>query len=601
MNNKGQILAIVVTFLGVSVLLTAVLISFIIGNNYIVQKRYQQKIAFNLAEAGIDKAIEEINQDSSFSGENVDLDLGSFSNNVTSLSGNTMQIESTGYYPSAAQAKTSKTVRAQIELNTDDVAFHYGVQVGAGGIAMANNSEIFGNVYSNGNITGSGIINGTAQVATGSQFSYSHEVQSLGVDGQQVFGQASPVLDLAQSFKVDQEAPIAQVALKLKKRCNNPAQCPPNLTLRILGDDNGSPDKNNVLASGILYASQVSRNDFGWINITLTSNPILSADTTYWLMLDTSANANRYWWWAKDKNQGYGNGLAKYSPNWDDTNPLWTEIIGDLNFQIYLGTNSTYLDGPAVNDDVFAYEIKNSNISGEAYYTFIDSASRVQGSPCPNEYCHPDTPAPPLSNLPISEVNILDWKKEAEAGETIEGDYSLSGTTALGPAVINGNLTIEINAVLELTGTVYVKGDISIINNAQIYLASEYGSLSGLIIADGKIDVQNNVFFCGSGYSTGPTCDTSNNSFIMLLSTSDKATDSDPAIDVMNNAKAVIFYAGQGAIKMHNNAGVYEATAYKLILEQNATVEYDHGLANASFSSGPGASWALKKGTWQVY
>ena len=48
--------------------------------------------------------------------------------------------------------------------STTNVAFNYGVQVGFGGLEMANNSGVNGNVYSNGSITGSNgaFVTGTA-------------------------------------------------------------------------------------------------------------------------------------------------------------------------------------------------------------------------------------------------------------------------------------------------------------------------------------------------------------------------------------------------------------------------------------------------------
>jgi len=159
-----------------------------------------------------------------------------------------------------------------------------------------------------------------------------------------------------------------------------------------------------------------------------------------------------------------------------------------------------------------------------------------------------------------------------------------------------GNLTVQNGGKLALTGTVHVTGNIILYQNAEVYLDPSYGALSGLIINDGTINVENNVIFCGSGYTPATkVCSTANKSYIMLLSTSS----ADPAINVANNAKAVIFYAANGGIYLKNGAGVFEATGNKLTIEENATVTYESGLANSNFSSGPGASWSIKKGTWQ--
>ena len=608
MDKRGQILVIAITFLGVIVLLVGVLVGFIVGNNYLIQKRYQQTIAFNLAEAGIDKAINKINMDLGFGGEPVDLTNGSYATNVTALSGKIVQIESIGYYPSATNPKTQKTVSVQMELNTDDVAFHYGVQVGDGGLDMKINSHIYGNVFSNGPAEGSGEIHGTCQVATGSQYSSSHEVQSLGEDGEYRFGYAVPELDTAQSFRPNETGNITMVSLKLKKKCEEDKEnkCPSNLTVRIMADDSGIPDKNNVLATGVLSQSLISMNEYSWVNVSIDTPVELTAGNYYWIMLSTSdfypaGNTLRYWWWAKDKNQGYGNGVAKHSDNWDQGFPVWTQFIGDLNFKIYTGTNTNYIDGLNIDDDAYAYDIKNAIIGNKAYYTFIDGLTTVNGTICPNASCYPDSPAPGLQNMPISEANINDWKQEAINGGTITGDYTLDGTSAaIGPIEITGNFKVDNNASLEVTGTIYVHGTIHFSNNSHVYLTSDYGIASGIIISDGEIDVFNNVIFCGSGFSAG-TCDTSNGSYIMLVTNSNKLDDTDPAINISNNAESVIFYAANGALKLNNNANIYEAVGYRLILENLATVTYESGLADANFTSGPGASWQIKEGTWQEF
>jgi len=47
-----------------------------------------------------------------------------------------------------------RKVQAVYEISTDEVSFYYGVQAGDGGIVMANNSKIHGNIFSNGDISG---------------------------------------------------------------------------------------------------------------------------------------------------------------------------------------------------------------------------------------------------------------------------------------------------------------------------------------------------------------------------------------------------------------------------------------------------------------
>ncbi|MFH0952305.1 MAG: choice-of-anchor R domain-containing protein [Patescibacteria group bacterium] len=614
-NKSGQILLLTLLVIGMTSVAGVLLHRVLNNNNNFANLRNHQETALELAEAGIEHARWDLNYNLNLTGSSVTLPNGEFVTTFNQITGSLIEIESTGYSPSQAAAKATRTLRTNIVINTTDVSFNYGVQVGEGGVTMGSNSVINGNIFSNGSISGSGKVYGTVQVATGSQFSYSHELKSDFPDGDYVLGHNLDVLDVAQSFVPSDTAPITKVSLKLKKYCKDDKDknCPADRPLKILGDNGGSPDKNNIIAEGILDEDLVSMSIFDWANIDIDTPTTLNAGTTYWIVLPTSdnyatGNPNSYWWWAKDKNNGYGNGLAKYSPRWDTPgSPSWTTITGDMNFKVFMGSNTTYIDGITINDNpaepgsgkAYAYEIKDCDIASEAFYMVIDGATKVGGSSCPNANCHSDQPAPGLESLPISDANITDFKNEAIAGVPIIGNYALDDSIgSLGPAEITGDLSLDNNAELTVTGTIYVHGDINLSNNSIIHLASGYGPLSGIVVTDGEVDVNNNVQFCGSGWN-GTTCDTTGGSYIMLLTTSNKQDLADPAIDVSNNTEAVIFYSSQGAITLQNGADLYEATAYKLHLNNLAEVSYESGLANAKFTSGPGASWQIQPNTWR--
>jgi len=152
-------------------------------------------------------------------------------------------------------------------------------------------------------------------------------------------------------------------------------------------------------------------------------------------------------------------------------------------------------------------------------------------------------------------------------------------------------MTISNSSTLNLSGHVWVEGDILFDNNCIIQLDSGYGSTSGLIVTDGQVIVQNNCVFSGSGEDE--------DSYIMILSTNNALTPGSPAIDINNNAESVIFYAGNGLIEIANNATLKEATAYRLSLANGASVSYVSGLANAKFANGPGGAWTTMSSTWQ--
>ncbi|MFZ2500828.1 MAG: hypothetical protein WAW90_02450 [Minisyncoccia bacterium] len=124
--------------------------------------------ALALAEAGVDQAIYQMNQSGSYVGEtNTALGSGVYTVAITNVGTNTKRITVTGSVPNATSPIARKTVSVLAGVDTTIISFNYGVQVGAGGVTMANGSKIKGNVYSDGSISGSGTITGDATVASG--------------------------------------------------------------------------------------------------------------------------------------------------------------------------------------------------------------------------------------------------------------------------------------------------------------------------------------------------------------------------------------------------------------------------------------------------
>ena len=243
--------------------------------------------------------------------------------------------------------------------------------------------------------------------------------------------------------------------------------------------------------------------------------------------------------------------------------------------------------GSAVSDS-----ISNCTIGGNATYDTRTSCTVGGISTTPNPVNFVD---PAQEPLPISDEQMNAWEQEAEAGGTIGTQTFSDVSNFLGPKKINGNLTLDNGAVLTVTGTIWVTGEIKLSNGSTIKLNASYGSLSGVVMAGidggssaGYIEIDNNSFVLGSGAA---------GSYLMLLSQRDNT--SSTAIKTSNNAASAILYAGTGVIEIDNNAQLKEVTAYKLHLKNGADVIYESGLANAQFSSGPGGGWEVLDGTWQ--
>ncbi len=112
--------------------------------------------ALAIAEAGMDKAVYELNQNTSYSGEtNTVLGSGVFTVTVSNINSTSKQITVTGYVPNSSNPKATRIVKATVGIDNAVISFNYGVQSGVGGFQLDNSSSITGNVYSAGSVIGS--------------------------------------------------------------------------------------------------------------------------------------------------------------------------------------------------------------------------------------------------------------------------------------------------------------------------------------------------------------------------------------------------------------------------------------------------------------
>jgi Tfp pilus assembly protein PilX len=257
---------------------------------------------------------------------------------------------------------------------------------------------------------------------------------------------------------------------------------------------------------------------------------------------------------------------------------------GTIEGTIIVANNGNRIEGLNVGQDAKAHSCDSCEIGNDLTYVTGGTLSdcNVGGS------ILEQSEEIQSKDLPILESQINEWKQEALTGGIIEGDYIISGGTTedLGPKKITGQLIIDNLAILNMTGTIWAVNGIRIDNGATVQMDTfSYGSLSGVLLTDGKVKIKPGTTLRGSGQL---------GSYLLVLS-EDSETESkvDPAIDVDNNADTAIFYATQGLIVLRNNILTKEVTGYKIYLDNNAEILYESGLRDASFSSGPGASWKV--------
>ena len=565
-KNRGAAMLIsVVFFLFISLAIISGLVASSVREFKNTNVNLKSKQSYFLAESGAEDAFYRILKNMAIgSSETITLNSNTTTTNITDINGSTKEITSLGDV-SSYQRKTSLTLST-----SEGVAFNYGMQVGNGGLEMSNTSRINGSVYVNGNISGnnSPVITGSA-IAADRTAEIIDQMNDTGTPTHAItFGTATSTQDAAQSFTVATSDVATQVSVYIKKVGN-----PSNATVRITAGSSGKPATSS-LTTGTLSASSVTTS-YGWVNIVL-SGTTLSTGTTYWLVLDASVNASNYYIWGANDAQ-YANGLGKVgqygTTTWNNTSPSGLDAF----FKLYLGgVNSTISNvtiGESGVGNASAHTVNDSTIAGNLY---------CQTGSGNNKSCDTSAGDPAPLNFPISDAQIQAWKDEALLGGTQTGNINLSGddTLTIGPRKVVGNVNLSNNAILTVSGTLWITGNINISNSAKIKLASSYGSGSGMVISDGTVDTSNSATFSGSG-TTG--------SYMMMLTTSTAAG----AININNSAGTVILVAPYGKINFSNTAGAKEAIAKTISMSNSATLTYETGLMNVNFTSGPSGSWSV--------
>lgn len=585
--QNGEILVVVIAALGV--VLFSVLFIIAGAQIYYQNAQYSQgaEKATALAEAGVDKAITALNKTGgNYTGEaETVLSGGSYSVVVTAKDAANKIIEATGYVPKKSNPRVKRTIKVNASRGVG-VAFVYGIQVGEGGLELGNVNTIKGTIYSNGSIImgNNNTITGDAWVAAGVPPTANQQTDCEGsscvdyVFGKSVDGQDR--LDIAQSFRPSVTDKIRKVSLKIKKFGN-----PPDVTVRIMADDSGKPKKNDVYATGTLSSSLVTT-EYGWIDVTFSTNPTLSAGTTYWIMVDTSSDTNNWWSWQNDLAQSYGNGQPKWSPDWKAGNPTWNAFSGDLSFKAYMGgTTNSLLSGnnSRVKGDVHANTIDRLIIEKDAYYQVITNSTVLGNS-------FPGSEDPPPQNFPISEANITKWKTEAAEAGSISTPVCGS-LTAWGPGKFTGDLTLQNECQLKVKTPIWITGNVTMGNQNTFTLDSSYETGSGIIVIDGQAVMGNQNKLLGTGQG---------NSILVLLTTYDSRTNNNSAITIGNIGNTGVFYADKGIIDPGNENQFKEITAWKIKITNDSIIDYETGLASILFTSGPTGGYTLVKGTYQV-
>jgi Tfp pilus assembly protein PilV len=599
-NQSGQTLVFALIALSIIIVAIVALLSGTLTLKQNSRYSLDSLEATSLAEAGIDKAVASLNKSAgSYVGETeTTLGNGTYTVQVTPVDSTTSKITATGYVPNSQNPKSKKKVSIQIQRG-DGMSFAYGIQAGDGGFLLSGGSRVNGSVYSNNDIqlSGGATITGDAYVAGGTQPIADQQVDCTPPNcTDYIFGKSvagNNILDVAQSFKPLTTAPINKISLKLKKTGS-----PGNLTIRILTDNANKPNKNGFVTQGTLNASLVST-QYSFIDVGFTTNPSLTANTLYWIVIDTTSDTNNYWSWQLDSLSGYTRGSAAWSPNWQQNpNPTWTAVNGDFAFKTWsggkinklIGLGSSYVNGNAYANTMTADNSSALQIGKDAYYQ-TESSIRVSGASCAsNSHCHPGAPDPQPVVMPVSDANIQEWKDFA--GQNVQnGDVNIGWpcNTPITSKKYVGNFTIGGGCSMQMDTPIWITGNLTIGGGASLSLKNSYGSSSGIIVVDGVVNLAGGSVLRGSGTA---------GSYMMVISTNN-SQGSPYALDISGGNSSSILYAPYGAVHLSGGSNFREVSAYKIVMDGGAILTYETGVASPFFSSGPSGSFSVVKGTYQ--
>lgn len=590
-NQKGKqggyiVLLNTLIFVAISTFVVYALAAPLISSNRAATAIVHSKRAFIVANSAAEETLYKMKAGMTVPSFST-LTLGDVSADVsvsTDFGGRTVQI-------TGIDADVERELQISVSESVG-VSFNYGLQTGLGGFDLYGGALVNGNIYSNGDVLGFGgaevtgsvtVANASAPVADQSNGGVSEPTNEITFGGQLVWNELEPEF-VAQSFQVSTTTSVSSVRIYVKKYSSGDWMG--DATMRIK-NNSGSKPGNTTYASATLSAAQVTTS-FNHITLPLSSTPSLTPGTTYWIVFEPNYDWGNYFILGANQN-GYGSGVAKVkekdSSTWIDTTPSGLDIF----FDIYVGGQTGSISGQqndrlTIGNDAWAHTVSGVDAGGTLY---------CQTSSYTNKACDTSRPDAVQQPFPISDGNIEAWKQEAEQGGVQSGDVTIGpwpdDHVTMGVTKIEGDLTVTAGGSLTLEGTLWVTGDLTVNGGADVILSENYGSNSGIIVADGRVTATGGGTFAGNGTP---------GNYILVITTSTCPVGScggNPAITLSGGAGSVILNAQKGTLEMTGGAEAKQLTADRIIMNGGTEVYYETGLMDMSFDSGPSGSWSVSE------
>jgi len=268
------------------------------------------------------------------------------------------------------------------------------------------------------------------------------------------------------------------------------------------------------------------------------------------------------------------------------------DIIGESN--VIEGDAVAANSGNRIYDirtfiSAYADIIEDSVVEGDAHYVTSISDTTVLGSTIQESETEP-----PIE-LPISDEQIDSWQDVADDNVfNCSGEHEIKNTVTIGPIKYTCSVKFSNKADVTFAGHVWVEGDIIVENGSDFRIDQSMTDESVAIIAHDSSDTESSstiILKNNSEFIGAP-----GNSYILFLSRNDSFENGGgtTAIEIQNHANGdILLYAGHGEVLIQNNVDLKEVVGYRVHIKNNATVEYESGLASLLFETGPSAGFNI--------
>lgn len=153
-KERGYILLFILIAGSILIMFASSIVGYATLNARVERHSVAKVQALSLAEAGVDKAVYELNRNGSYTGETLTLGNGAFTVSIETIDASNKRITATGYVPNNTDPTAISTVKVNASIDTSVVSFGFGLQAGEGGVLLENTSSVRGNIYSNGPVRG---------------------------------------------------------------------------------------------------------------------------------------------------------------------------------------------------------------------------------------------------------------------------------------------------------------------------------------------------------------------------------------------------------------------------------------------------------------